>query len=197
MNSLGSLSTGIHPDIEAAFRAVPREEFLPPEQRINSAWDAPIPIGYGQTNSQPYTVALMLEWLDVQPGDKVLDVGSGSGWTSALLAQLTGSRGHVYAVEKVPELVGFGETNCRRLNIKNVFFHKAGETLGLPKFAPYDRILVSAAAAKLPRDLLDQLKTGGRMVIPIRSSIIVIDKTGEETYEQQEKPGFAFVPLVE
>lgn len=184
-------------NIESAFKAVAREEFLPAGQRANSSWDAPLPIGYGQTNSQPYTVRLMLEWLDVQSGDKILDVGSGSGWTSALLAQLAGSRGHIYAVEKIPELVKFGEANCRRLNIKNVSFHEAGNTLGLPKFAPYNRILVSAAAPELPKDLLDQLKTGGRMVIPVKNSIFVIDKTGQKTYEQQEKPGFAFVPLVD
>lgn len=182
--------------IDAAFKAVPRDEFLPPDQRINSSWDAPLPIGYGQTNSQPYTVALMLEWLEVQAGDKILDIGSGSGWTSALLAQLTGGGGRVYAVEKVPELVEFGAENCRKLGIRNIRFYKAGKTLGLPKFAPYDRILVSAAASQLPSELLRQLKIDGRMVIPIRNSIFVIDKTGQETYEQLEKPGFAFVPLV-
>lgn len=182
--------------IEQAFQAVARADFLPAEAKARASADEPIPIGYGQTNSQPYTVRLMLEWLNPQLGEKILDVGSGSGWTTALLSFLVGPTGKVYAVEKVPELVKFGRDNCRRLGIKNVHFYLAGKGYGLPEFAPYDRILVSAAAAEVPEDLVAQLKTGGRLVIPIHSSIYVIDKTGSQDYTIFEHPGFAFVPLL-
>src|SRR4051812_36707966 len=111
--------------IDNAFRAVPRANFLPPAAAGMDVVDAPIPIGYGQTNSQPSTVRMMLEWLDPQPGEKILDVGSGSGWTSALLSKLVGPKGTVYAVEKVPELVESGEANTERLGIGNTRFLQA------------------------------------------------------------------------
>lgn len=158
--------------------------------------DAPLPIGFGQTNSQPTTVYYMLDWLDPQPGDKVLDVGSGSGWTTALLAYLVKPDGFVYAVELVAELVQFGAGNFERTGLDNARFFKAGEALGLRKHAPYDRILVSAAADELPADLITQFKPGGRMVIPIKNSVWVIDKVGQDNIETTEHPGFAFVPLI-
>lgn len=184
-------------NLDKAFNAIPRREFLPDEVKDMADIDAPVPIGFGQTNSQPYTVMLMLTWLDPESGNKVLDVGSGSGWTAALLAYLVGLSGKVYAVEKIPELVKFGAENCRRLGIKNVRFFKAGSRYGLPRFAPYDRILVSAAASKMPQDILDQLNVGGRLVVPIRDSVHVIEKTSDRTgdYTDFSYSGFAFVPL--
>lgn len=179
-----------------ALRAVDRSLFLPPEVRAAADLDMPLPIGFGQTNSQPTTVRWMLEWLDPQPGDKVLDVGSGSGWTTALLAHLVGPKGRVYAVELVPELVRLGAHNAKWAGVKNARFFEAGEVFGLPDFAPYNRILVSAAAPEVPNELLQQLQIGGRLVIPVRSSIYVIDKTGREKYESTEHRGFAFVPLL-
>lgn len=183
-------------NVEEAFRVVDRANFLPEEVRSEADYDVPLPIGYGQTNSQPTTVRWMLEWLDPQPGETVLDIGSGSGWTTALLAQLVGPKGKVYAVEKVPELVKFGAENCQRTGISNVRFYHAGEKFGQPEHAPYDRILVSAAAFELPNELKKQLKVGGRLVIPVRHSIWVINKTGNDSYESQEHPGFVFVPLI-
>src|ERR1051325_8765025 len=115
--------------IERAFKSVPREHFLPAELRGHVNIDAPLPIGFGQTNSQPTTVRLMLEWLEPEPGNKILDVGSGSGWTSALLAKLVGPKGKVYAVELVPELVKFGQQNAAKLELRNLQFIQAGETL--------------------------------------------------------------------
>lgn len=182
--------------VDKAFAAVPRSGFLPPNMVESASLDMPLPIGFGQTNSQPTTVALMLEWLDVQPGDKVLDVGSGSGWTSALLSHLTGRKGQVHAVEIVPELVEFGYDNCRNLGSKNVHFHQAGKAYGWPDKAPYDRILVSAAAGTMPPELLGQLKPGGRLVIPVKSTIYIIDKDERGEISQREQPGFVFVPLV-
>ncbi len=176
-------------------QAVARENFLPPYAKHLAEFDVPVAIGYGQTNSQPYTVRLMLTWLDPQPGDKVLDVGSGSGWTTALLAWLVGSKGEVHAVERIPELVRMGAANCRRAGIQGVFFHEAGEVLGWPATAPYDRILVSATSDELPAELLSQLRDGGRTVIPVRDEILVLGKKhGQATTERHT--GFAFVPLL-
>ena len=182
--------------IDEAMEAVRRTDFLPAETKELGGFDTPLPIGYGQTNSQPTTVRLMLEWLDPQPGDKILDVGSGSGWTTALLSCLAGPKGRVYAVEKVPELVDFGAENCRRFGVKNASFFAAGKTFGLEEHQPYDRILVSAAAGELPAELIKQLKIGGTMVIPVNHSIFVIHKTGNDSYEEEEHPGFVFVPLL-
>jgi protein-L-isoaspartate(D-aspartate) O-methyltransferase len=182
--------------IAQAFEAVDRRLFLPAGFESGADIDAPISIGYGQTNSQPSTVRMMLEWLDPQPGDKILDVGSGSGWTTGLLAHLVVPKGEVYAVEKVPELVKFGVDNCKKAGVHNVRFFETGQHYGLGDFAPYDRILVSAAAKDVPQELLVQLKIGGRLVIPVRNSIYVINKTGDDSYETTEHPGFVFVPLI-
>ncbi len=182
--------------VDKAFQAIDRRNFLPVGYEQHAAIDAPLPIGYGQTNSQPFTVRLMLRWLDPRPGEKILDVGSGSGWTTALLAYQVGSKGKIYGVERVPELVQFGADNCRRVGIKNVEFFEAKKVIGLPLFAPYDRILVSASASKLPAELLEQLKVGGKLVIPIQDQIDVITKTDQNHYETETHPGFVFVPLV-
>jgi protein-L-isoaspartate(D-aspartate) O-methyltransferase len=182
--------------INQAFKTVKRADFLPEQAADNAALDSALPIGYGQTNSQPAVVRLMLEWLDPKRGEKILDVGSGSGWTTALLATLVGTAGMVYAVEKVPELMRFGAENCQRAGIRNVQFFEAGKNFGLPQSAPFDRILVSASAQKLPKELISQLVTGGRLVIPIGYCIHVIDKTDSNSYESAEYPGFVFVPLV-
>lgn len=183
-------------DIDDAFRANPRANFLPDWVKGSAAIDVALPIGYGSTNSQPSTVAKMLEWLAVEPGQKILDLGSGSGWTSALLAYLTGLHGRVVAVEKIPELVAFGRDNCARLGIQNVAFQQAGSSYGWPPEAPYDRILVSAAASAVPIEILDQLAAPGRLVIPIYSVVMVVDKDASGNLQQQEYPGFIFVPLV-
>lgn len=177
-------------------QTVSRIKFLPPEVRRNAAVDAPLPIGFGQTISQPTVVRWMLKWLDPQSGEKILDVGSGSGWTTALLAYLVGLEGAVYAVERIPQLVRFGAQNCERLGVRNAHFFEAGTVYGLPDFAPYDRILVSAAAVELPADLFGQLKPGGSMVLPIKNSIYVIKKMSNSTYKATEHPGFLFVPLI-
>lgn len=179
--------------VNEAFRRMPRDLFLPDEQKPSQGMDVPVRIGFGQTNSQPSTVRQMLEWLEVEPGDKVLDVGSGSGWTTALLSSLVGLDGTVVAVEKVPEL--FGRTNCQNIGIENAEFHEALDTYGWPALAPYDRILVSAAAEDLPQELVSQLKQHGKMVIPVRSSILEIEKHASGL-EINEHVGYVFVTLV-
>jgi protein-L-isoaspartate(D-aspartate) O-methyltransferase len=182
--------------LDEAFRAMPRSNFLPSVSRSGAALDIPLDIGHGQTNSQPTTVRMMLGWLDAQPGDTVLDVGSGSGWTTALLSYLVGSAGMVHAVERIPELVKFGRENCARLGLSNVRFHRAGPVFGLPDYAPYDRILVSAAAEEVPQALLEQLKTGGTLVIPVRYDVHVIRKHAKGRIEDDIHAGFVFVPLL-
>lgn len=181
--------------VEEAFNSVPRENFLP-EYAKGRYIDVPLPIGFGQTNSQPTTVRMMLEWLQVEEGNTVLDVGSGSGWTTALLSNLVGPSGKVCAVELIPELVEFGRDNCQRFGVRNAKFHQAGEAFGLPKCAPYDRILVSASARELPEELLDQLKVGGKMVIPVGRDILEIEKLSEDNTEIATHHGFVFVPLI-
>ncbi len=182
--------------IEEVFRTVRRADFVIPQLRESADVDAPLPIGFGQTISQPTTVKLMLSWLDAMPGDKVLDVGSGSGWTTALLAHMVGPKGIVYAVERFPQLVKFGRDNCRRLGIENVLFFEAGREYGLREHAPYARILVSASAHELPVELLSQLTVTGRMVIPVQYDVLEVLKTAEDEYLTRRHPGFKFVPLV-
>jgi len=182
--------------VKKAFQIVKRAYFLPSDAQIDAEADTPLSIGYGQTNSQPSTVRMMLEWLEVEPGQKILDVGSGSGWTTALLSYLTGEKGHIYAVEKVPELVDFGRDNCDRAGIKNADFFEAGNIFGLPEVAPFDRILVSASANELPQELLDQLKPGGKLVIPVKNDILEITKHDSGNIETAVHGGFVFVPLI-
>lgn len=182
--------------IEKAFAKYPRQNFMPDSVKSQANWDMALPIGYGQTISQPTTVQMMLEWLEPEPGNKILDVGSGSGWTTALLSYLVGPKGKIYAVERIPELLEFGRNNCQNASIENAKFYLAGQEYGLPKFAPFDRILVSAAANKLPQTLLDQLKIDGKMVIPIQNDILEITKTSQKKFEIVKHSGFVFVPLV-
>lgn len=184
------------PELEAAFRAVDRADFVLPEYRSEAYANAPLPIGYGQTISQPYTVAAMLGWLDVRPGQNVLDVGSGSGWTTALLACLVGTSGHVHGVEIVPELVEFGKQNLAKNQFAHATIEQAGAIFGLPAHAPYDRILVSAESKEIPQSLLDQLSPTGIMVIPVRGDIIKIQKVPGNPPLIETHPGFVFVPLI-
>lgn len=183
--------------IERAFQAVPREHFLPGPARPFAADDLPIKIGHGQTNSQPSTVFKMLTWLNPRPNQTILDVGSGSGWTTALLAWLVRPHGHVFAVERIPELVAMGRNNCQTLGITNATFHLAGQRLGLTEHAPYDRILVSASTDTIPEDLITQLRAHGTLVVPVNQSILVITKgnAGELTIDTHY--GFVFVPLIQ
>lgn len=182
--------------IDTAFQLIPRYLFLPGISREQSNQDKPFSIGFGQTNSQPSTVHQMLEWLDVKPGQQVLDVGSGSGWTSALLAELVGMDGHVTAVEKVPELVDRSRLVLSQHGIHNAVVHQAGEVLGWPATGPYDRILVSASAHHLPTELIDQLAAPGKLVIPVGTTIHEIIKDSNGRLTSKEHAGYVFVPLV-
>ena len=179
-----------------ALRTIDRKDFVPSAYDAESYADTSLPIGYGQTISQPTTVAIMLELLRPKKGEKILDVGSGSGWTTALLAALVGPYGKVHGVERIPELVAFGTENLRKYPFANTTVTQAGTLLGLPLSAPYDRILVSAACEKIPQELLKQLKVKGTLVIPIESAIWKVQKLSKTTYTKNTVEGFAFVPLL-
>lgn len=180
-----------------AFKKIDRVKFVKPELESSAYDDIPLPIHAGQTISQPTTVAFMLELLQPQPGEKIMDVGSGSGWTTALLAELVGHQGYVHGVEIMPDLIEFGRQNLNKFQITNASIAPAQKTLGKPEEAPFDRILVSAYSREIPSDLVKQLRIGGKMVIPINHSVIKIDKISEEKIEEEEYKGFVFVPLIE
>ena len=205
------------PRIIEAFRKIKRVDFLPEETKDLAELNEALPIGYGQTISQPLVVAFMLELLQPEEGDKILDIGSGSGWTSALLAHCVSQKGKVIAVEIVPELKDFGERNVAKYNYTEkriVEFICADGSKGYEKEAPYDKILTSASArTQVPQAWKEQLKVGGRIVTPIGSSIWLFvkksQKKGDEpsihlnsalkgfVFEEREYPGFVFVPLIE
>jgi protein-L-isoaspartate(D-aspartate) O-methyltransferase len=180
----------------SAFLEVDRAKFVPADQKKHAYEDRPLPIGFEQTISQPTTVAFMLELLAPLPGHRVLDVGSGSGWQTALLCKLVAPQGQVYAVERIKELLKFGRENVRRFGCRNVDFKLAGEKFGWPEKAPFDLIIAAAAASHPPQELLDQLKVGGRCVLPVRNSIFVFRRLDNEKFDSQEFRGFVFVPLL-
>ncbi len=180
----------------AAMLSVPRPLFLPEDVRAYAAEDRPLPLGHGQTNSQPTTVAHMLSQLDPQPGDRVLDVGSGSGWTAALLAHLVGRQDLVYAVERVPELVNLARTQLTAAGFGQVTLEQADpDVLGMPSRAPFDKILVSAEAPSLPDALMLQVAAGGRLVIPVAGRLLVVDRSQSGEITVRRLGRYAFVPL--
>ena len=191
----GSRRRGHDDAVAAAMRAVDRRAFLPRAQRRWAGQDRPLAIGHGQTNSQPRTVEDMLRLLDVQPGHGVLDVGAGSGWTTALLAQLTGDTGSVRGVELEAELAVWGADNLRHAKMPWASLEPSiPGVLGLPDHAPYDRILVSAEADELPGELVDQLATDGRMVIPVAGRMVLVVRHGDDA-DVTEHGWYRFVPL--
>jgi protein-L-isoaspartate(D-aspartate) O-methyltransferase len=184
------------PEIISAFYKIDRADFVPIEFKNNAYINAPLPIGHGQTISQPLTVAFMLELLKAAKGDKILDVGSGSGWQSALLAHIVGEKGKIFAIERIPELSGFGNNNSKKYNFKNLKFIIGDGSAGFEKESPYDKIIAAATSEKIPSALKKQLKIGGRLVLPVQNSIWLVVKKKEDKYEEDEFPGFAFVPLI-
>ncbi|MBZ1348306.1 MAG: protein-L-isoaspartate O-methyltransferase [Candidatus Nealsonbacteria bacterium] len=214
------------PRIITAFKKIKRKDFMPKDAENLAELNNALPIGFGQTISQPLVVAFMLEQLQPEPGDKILDIGFGSGWTTALLAHIVSQKGNsklqipkdkqisnsnkqnsklkdlngkILAIEIILELKKIGEQNVAKYN----FMEKrivdcicADGSKGYAEEAPFDKILVSASAETAPRAWKEQLKIGGRIVAPIGSSIWLFIKKGETKFEEYEYPGFAFVPLI-
>lgn len=205
------------PRIIKAFKNISREDFVIENLKNEASFNAPLPIGWGQTISQPLTVAFMLELLQPKEGDNILDIGAGSGWQTALLAHCVDSEGKIYAIERIPELAEFGKKNVAKYNFINkgiVEFICADASEGWPNISNYselaqgfDKIICAAAVNsvrnniskgvdKIPKAWKKQLKIGGRLVTPIQSSIWLIIKKSEKEFEEKEFPGFAFVPLI-
>ena len=177
---------------------VPRELFVPPELRHRAYTNEPLPIGHGQTISQPLMTAVMTSVLQPAATDRVLEVGTGSGYQAAVLAVLA-HRGSVVTVERIPSLTRHAAELLRFLGLDNVEVEPAGPSLGCPEKAPYDAILVTAAAPQLPQSLLKQLAVGGRLVIPVGSreeqELVLAIRTGEGVSIKYKGP-CRFVPLV-
>lgn len=182
-------------NIIEAFSVVKRADFVTNESALDVYEDHPLGIGHGQTISQPRTVAMMMEMLSPQAADKVLDIGSGSGWSTALLAHIVGESGSVVGVERVEELVRFGRANLEKYGFRHAKIVQAGDELGIVG-EEFDRILVSAAAKTFPYELIKQLRVGGKLVIPIQNSIFEIVKKEGGEFSAKEHYGFTFVPLI-
>lgn len=178
-----------------AMRAVPRHDFLPMRLRSESYMDYPLPIGHGQTISQPYIVAFMTEAIRPQPGEKILEIGAGSGYQAAILAQMGAD---VYTIEIVEPLAEMARQTLERLGYKNIRVKHGDGFRGWPEHAPFDAIVVTCAPDKIPPDLVAQLKDGGRMIIPVgggmEQELVLLRKKGDKVEKQSVLP-VHFVPM--
>jgi protein-L-isoaspartate(D-aspartate) O-methyltransferase len=184
--------------VESAFRNVPRHEFVMPSELGRAYYNEPLPIMKGQTISQPAVVSRMTEWLDIKNGQKILEIGTGSGWQTAILSYLVGN-GTVYSVEIHPELVNFARENLEKLEIKNVHVVLDDGGIGYPKESPYDRIIITAACSEIPLPLFDQLCEDGLIIAPVgdsSQSLVLLKKTSEDIIEIKNQSNYVFVPLL-
>lgn len=185
-----------------AFKKIKRRDFVLKELQGEAEENYALSIGHGGTISQPLTVVFMIELLDPQPGQKILDIGSGSGWVTALLAEIVGENGQVFALERIPELKKFGEKNTSKYNFVSsgrAIFITGDGYKGLPDKVPFDRIHVAAAVDNIPEELLKQLTIGGKLVIPEGvglQDIVLIERIAENEYKRKSFSGFVFVPLI-
>ncbi len=185
--------------VRRAFLKWPRYLFVEERYRKYAHLDEPLPIPAGQTISAPHMVAIMLELADLKPGMKVLEIGTGSGWNAALISELV--KTDVYTVERIPELVEFASRNLQRAGVENVHVFLGDGSRGFPPKAPYDRIIVTAGAPRIPDPLIEQLTPRGRMIIPVGSyhlwqDLYIVDKTLDGKIKKRRWRGVAFVPLV-
>lgn len=181
-----------------AMREVPREAFVAPELAAHAYEDHPLPIAAGQTISQPYIVAYMTEALELTSSDRVLEIGTGSGYAAAVLSRIVTT---VYSVERLAILATNARQRLTELGYDNIVVHEGDGTCGWPEHAPYDAIVVTAGAPKLPEPLLEQLAIGGRLVIPVGptsylQTLVRVRRLGENDYRSEELCGVRFVPLI-
>ena len=196
------LETGrvvLAPGVVAAMEKVPRHEFVPGDQKRNAYLNRPLPIGQGQTISQPFIVALMTDVMAIKPGDKVLEIGTGSGYQAAVLAELAGS---VYTVEIVEPLAREAAERLKRLGYRNVYTRTGDGYQGWAEHAPFDAIMVTAAPREVPRPLIDQLKPGGRLVVPVGGqsagqTLLILEKQADGSTVRRNVLAVRFVPLTD
>jgi len=198
-NLVEELSTlGItHAQVLEAFSQVQREEFVPKQLKKDAYINMPLAIGFGQTISQPYTVARMMELLDPQQQDVILEIGTGSGYQAALLSKRVKS---IYTVERIPALAKQAQNVFKKLKLGNIVSVTGDGTKGLPEFEPYDGIIVTAGAENIPEAYFDQLADGGRLVIPIGDGSVqrmVKVTRKDDDYQKEDFEYYMFVPLVE
>jgi len=179
-----------------AFRKIKRIDFLPVDKRDFAELNTAIPIGHKATISQPLVVAFMLELLQPEKGEKILDIGSGSGWTTALLAEIVGEKGKVIGLEIIPELVAFGKNNILKYNFTNIEIKLGNGRKGDKENSPFDKILVSAETEGLLPSWRKQLKEKGKIVASINNTICLFKKEKGEKITVEEHKGFTFVPLI-
>ncbi len=184
------------PAVIEAFQKIDRKGFVGERNQDIAYLDQALAIGFNQTISQPLTVAFMLELLEPKAGEKILDVGAGSGWQSGLLAQIVGENGKITAIERITELKNVAGENLAKYGFKNINLILGDGSEGYAPEAPYDKIIAAAAAQEIPQAWQEQLKIGGRIVAPIRESIVVLDKIDQNRFAQKEYFGFSFVPLI-
>ena len=181
-----------------AFKKVPRENFMKPEHKKEAYGDYPLPIGEGQTISQPTTVMLMTEALELKKNDKVLEIGAGSGYQAAIISNLVGENGKIISTEIIKELAEFAQKNIEKLNLKNVKIIRHDGSNGYKKEAPYDKIIITAACPKIPKPLVHQLKEDGIIVAPVGNMVeqIMVKARKNKSKLIEEKLGdFMFVPM--
>lgn len=181
-----------------AMRTVPRERFVPSEMRSRAFGDGPLPIGAGQTISQPYIVALMAEALELEQGDRVLEIGTGSGYAAAVLAEVAGE---VFTIERHADLVEQARSVLADLGYDNVHVRHGDGTLGWQEQAPFDAIVSAAAGPSVPDSLMSQLAVGGRLVMPVgdkmmHQSLMRVRRTDDGTFESEDLGAVRFVPLI-
>ena len=184
--------------VESAFRTIPRHEFVVPSELARAYYNEPLSIMNNQTISQPGVVSRMTEWLDVQDGQKILEIGTGSGWQTAILSYMVGN-GTVYSIERLSELVNFARENLEKLGIDNVHVILGDGSMGYPKESPYDRIIITAACTEIPLPLLEQLDENGLIIAPVgdlSQSMILLKKISGEIVKIKNESNYIFVPLL-
>lgn len=195
VQKLVSDKTLVTPRIINVFKAVDRKDFILSEDQDRAYEDRPFSIGYGATISQPTTVAIMLEKLQPELGNKILEIGTGSGYMTALLTRIAGENGKIFSIEYVPELMGLAEFNLKKYYFNNVALFTGDGKGGLKEYAPFDKIVSSASAEEIPKAWKEQLKIGGRIVAPVGENLVVLDKISKRRFKEEKHGGFIFVPL--